>query len=209
MHWVPRMRSSAWLGILGVTIFACSAPSPSGLDGDWPAGDSDAGTSDGAIATGDASTTSRDAAIDVGPDGSGKADSGAVEASAPLDAAVPCLKAVASPGNGHHHPGADCMSCHDGLSANKRWTVAGTLYTTVTGGTAISGASIDIVDAANKKIVLATTDNGNFYTTQPVTFPLTLRASKCPNDAKMNLAATTGSCNANSCHNSTMRVHLP
>lgn len=204
----PGMRP-IYLGfaLAASAILACSGDPAGTIDGEWGTTSDDAGTSltpDGApIAKGDggapivdASSPSQDAAV------------APKDAATALPDASTCLNGVASPSSGKHHAGADCMSCHDGLSANIRWTVAGTLYTTVNGTTAISGANIEIIDAANKKVVLATSTNGNFYTTQSFTFPVKVRASKCPNDAKMT-ATALGSCNANSCHNSTMRIHLP
>ena len=187
-------------------ILACSGDPAGTIDGDWYADPPDAGsgvTPDGAaVAKADGGAPAGDASIAL-PDAAAPKDAAAV-----VPDASNCLNGVAPPSSGKHHPGDDCMSCHDGLSASIRWTVAGTLYTTVNGTTAISGANIEIIDAANKKVVLATSTNGNFYTTQTFTFPVKVRASKCPNDAKM-VAGATGSCNANSCHNSTMRIHLP
>lgn len=107
-----------------------------------------------------------------------------------------CIDKVASPGSGQHHAGEDCLSCHASLS-NAKFTVAGTLFFD---GKAATGATIEIVDCTGKKLALPTADNGNFYTTDAVGFPLTVRASKCPANADMDTKAATGSCNAKSCH---------
>lgn len=122
-----------------------------------------------------------------------------------VDAAkVDCIDGVASPGSGKHHAGDDCLGCHD--TQSKHWTIAGTLYSAATGGTAVAGATIEVVDATGKVVKLTTYTNGNFYTTTAVTKPLKVRATKCPVSLPMVGAVNDGSCNG--CHNSTMRVHL-
>ena len=208
------MRNTYFFALL--VVAACSSADQQSLTGrrhsvdpsDPAAADSNESSSSsadepdggGAPATGDA------------PSG-GTSSSGGTHTDAGVDASAKdggtndCINAVASPGSGHHHAGADCASCHDGLGASLRWTVAGTLYSTATGGTAISGATIEVVDANGKTLKLATYDNGNFYTTSAVAKPLKVRASKCPNDAKMVATVSDGSCNG--CHNSAMRIHLP
>jgi hypothetical protein len=104
------------------------------------------------------------------------------------------------------------MSCHDGVSGFM-WTIAGTLYDKPTGGTAIGGATIEIIDANNQKIDLVTSTNGNFYTTKTVAYPLKVRATDCPNDVHMTASIAKGtdaaSCNKSGCHDSAMRIHLP
>ena len=117
-----------------------------------------------------------------------------------------CIAAVASPGSGQHNAGTDCMACHNGATAT-RWTVAGTLYNG--NGAALAGATIELVQPNGQKIQLATYANGNFYTSQAVTFPLTVRASQCPSDTPMVSQVQTGQGGCNSCHSSAMRIHLP
>jgi hypothetical protein len=160
-----------------------------GGGGGGGAEDAAAGTHDGAAGSNDAAT---------------KHDSGAHDAG--TDANAACLPAVPSPGSGHHNAGADCAQCHDSLGASRRWTIAGTLYASAAGGSAVGGATIEIVDANGTKLDLHTYANGNFYTTQVVKFPLHVRASKCPGSEKMVAAAGAGSCNASGCHAS-MRIH--
>jgi hypothetical protein len=208
---VQSMRTHVVLcaGLALASFVACSDGPQGGLDGEWGA-DPDTGTvkSDAGNGGGkDASlVTSGDAA--TGTDASAPVDAAIPKDSGSVDAANPCLNGVAPPNSGHHHPGADCMSCHDNLS-NFKWTVAGTVYAAANSTTAVSGANVEIIDANNKKVVLATSTNGNFYTTTSFTFPVKVRASKCPADSKMTAAATTGSCNSNSCHTSGMRIHVP
>ena len=118
-----------------------------------------------------------------------------------------CIAAVSSGGDGHHNGGQDCISCHQSVSG-ANWTIAGTLYSAASGGNAVSGATIEIVDANNTRIQLSTCDNGNFYTDQQVAFPVTVRSSQCPSNKAMSSPAQNGSCNTSGCHASGNRIHL-
>jgi hypothetical protein len=99
------------------------------------------------------------------------------------------------------------MRCHNGGGEAPRWTVAGTLYSTAAGGPAVAGATIEVVDASGKKLLLATGPGGNFWSQSQVSYPLTVRATKCPSDLHMSASVTNGSCNANGCHSAGMRIH--
>jgi hypothetical protein len=102
------------------------------------------------------------------------------------------------------------MGCHDGTGSAPQWTIAGTLYDSANGGNALSAATIEVTDADGNVLQLATATNGNFYTDQAVSFPITVRASKCPSDAPMADPITgSGSCNQSGCHTSSMPMHLP
>jgi hypothetical protein len=143
----------------------------------------------------------------TGSDGGAPAtdpDGGALPAA---DLGVQCIKITTPLTSGHHNPGAACLDCHTGGGATL-FTAGGTLYNTVTGGTAIAGATIRLTDAAGKVVDIVTSTNGNFYTSTAMTFPVTARASGCPNDVSMSSKAT-GNCNMSGCHTSTFRVHLP
>jgi hypothetical protein len=102
--------------------------------------------------------------------------------------------------------GKACVSCH-GSGQSPKMTAAGTLYSTANGGSAISGATVTITDSKGTKITMVTGSSGNFYTGSAISFPATVQVSKCPDTATMPTTITTGDCN--SCHNSSMRVHLP
>ncbi len=117
-----------------------------------------------------------------------------------------CLPPATSTGDQGHRPGQDCLGCHDSMGAFT-WTVAGTLYDAATGGAAVSGATIIITDATGAELQLVTHPNGNFYTSQALTFPLSVAASKCPDHQEMGSDVSDGSCN--SCHDTTFRIHLP
>jgi hypothetical protein len=127
------------------------------------------------------------------------------------DLAVDCVPRVAATVDGHHNPGTDCGTCHGGaLPAAPAFTIAGTLFSAISGGTPVAGATIEVVQPNGTKIKLVTATNGNFYTEEPVTFPVTTRASGCPAPARPMIATVAtagGSCN--SCHNATMQVWLP
>ncbi len=86
-------------------------------------------------------------------------------------------------------------------------TVAGTLYSAVTGGTAVSGATVTVTDNNGAVLRLVTGNSGNFYSTSAVAFPASVSVSKCPDTASMSSKPSTGDCN--SCHGSSMRIHLP
>ena len=86
-------------------------------------------------------------------------------------------------------------------------TAAGTLYSTASGSAAVSGATVTITDSKGTTIKLVTGSSGNFYTSSAISFPATVEVSKCPDTVSMPTTITTGDCN--SCHNSSMRIHLP
>jgi hypothetical protein len=119
--------------------------------------------------------------------------------------AAACINMQTPPGDGHHNTGKDCMQgCH-----NHGFTISGTLYTTANSNTAITGATIQITDNNNQVLNLVTMLDGNFYTSTPVAFPLTIVASECPSTTRMTATANTGACN--SCHagGTSMQMHLP
>jgi hypothetical protein len=119
-----------------------------------------------------------------------------------------------SPSNGNHNAGTSCVQsgCHNvaRASVNGAMTIGGTLYGNIAGGAALAQATIHVVDATGVDVKISTATNGNFWSTQAVVFPVSVRASKCPNaDQKMvsQVAAGQGSCNA--CHGAGNRIHLP
>jgi hypothetical protein len=102
--------------------------------------------------------------------------------------------------------GKGCVSCH-GSGQSPKMTAAGTLYSSASGGAAVSGATVTITDSKGTKIKMITGNSGNFYTSSAISFPATVEVSKCPDTATMPTTITNGDCN--SCHNSSMRIHLP
>jgi hypothetical protein len=181
---------------------------------------SDGGAVHGVGGEGDAPGTSPDASAPPGDappasDVSTTGDAGTLDAAGdgPSDAshkmlpdATACINGVASPGDGHHNPGQDCLGCHQNLVATKKWTVAGTLFASLSSSTPLRGATLEVIDANGAVLRLPTYDNGNFYTATPVAFPVTVRASNCPAGVSMVGAATQGSCNT--CHGAGSHIHL-
>ena len=190
------MRSLAF-----VLAFALVAASTGCLGGDpptsLPGAGADAGRPGGAAAPHDLATVAV-------ADGGSARDLANTPAA---DLAAACIQTATPPDDGHHNAGQACLGCHDG-NGGPRFTVAGTLYGAASGGGALAGATIEIIDAKGTTARIVTSSNGNFYTAQALTAPLTTRASGCPNDTPMQSKAT-GDCNASGCHTSAMRIRLP
>ena len=95
-------------------------------------------------------------------------------------------------------PGQDCMSCHG--SRAQSWSVAGTVFGALDSdtGSGLSGAKIYLTDARGQSFTLTSNPSGNFYTAEPLQFPLRVQAEA--NGVRMARSApvTSGSCN--SCH---------
>jgi hypothetical protein len=109
--------------------------------------------------------------------------------------------------NGNHNAGQGCLNaggCHGANPGSTVFTIGGTLYTTAAGTTAAPGATIFI---GTQKLIVAT--NGNFYTTNPVTFPTTTKASLCPDTKPMvGPLNAAGDGNCNTCHNGATTAKL-
>jgi hypothetical protein len=86
-------------------------------------------------------------------------------------------------------PFEDCLSCHDGGDA-KAWTAAGTWA---------RGSHVTITDANGKSFTLRGNDAGNFYTAEPLAFPIrvSVDGAAMP-DAITYGGGRGGSCNV--CH---------
>ena len=75
-------------------------------------------------------------------------------------------------------PGENCMNCHGGSAAKAvgapAWTVAGTVYTAPDAemDTGTEGALVHLTDALNLSLTLKSNAVGNFYTREPLVFPL-------------------------------------
>jgi hypothetical protein len=124
------------------------------------------------------------------------------------DMAVACDNLAATTATGQHNAGQDCQSCHAAGGGAPTFTMGGTLYSAASGGTAVTGGTINVTDAAGKTVKLVSAKNGNFWTTTALTFPVKVNASLCP--ATVPMSATVGGNGAcNNCHNSTFRVHVP
>lgn len=118
-----------------------------------------------------------------------------------------CEPEQTSPGSGNHHPGEDCAPCHASMSGDRKFRVSGTLYTSITGEEPAPGVTIVFRDADGVVYRLITHDNGNFFTSDPVAFPITPRASQCPDNAQMPHTTSAGNCN--NCHYDGKRIYFP
>jgi hypothetical protein len=125
-----------------------------------------------------------------------------------------CVPIGGANGSGEHNAGLNCMTagCHDPGGEGPTFTLGGTLYTSVAGTAPQPGALITVRDAANVELQLRTAQNGNFWTGQALTFPLTVAANGCPDVTPMiaTVATTGAGCNTTACHDAaTNRIHLP
>ncbi len=122
-----------------------------------------------------------------------------------------CDDPVSVTDNGHHNPGQPCMQCHKSGGSGPQFTLGGTLYDGLNSSNAVNGATLRIIDANGTELALHSTLNGNFYTTQSLTFPLSVSGSSCPDTKKMisPVNANGADCNSAGCHDSSFRIHLP
>jgi hypothetical protein len=119
-----------------------------------------------------------------------------------------CYEPASSIGAGYHRPGETCLPCHRGGSASEM-TLAGTLYVDATGSAPLAGATIHLIDANGDVVTFVTTDNGNFWASDPIAFPVRAYASLCPDIPGMaNLVESSGA-DCNSCHGAGSRIHVP
>ena len=115
---------------------------------------------------------------------------------------------------GHHNAGMDCGQCHFGQMQAQGapiFTAAGTLFTQVNGGPPAVGATIRIHQAGGVVLKLVTAQNGNFYTSQAINFPITVEASKCPTTVAMQASQPGPNVSCNNCHRAGVQgpMHLP
>jgi hypothetical protein len=160
---------------------------------------------------GGSSATSPDAGGSSGGGGGSGSGSGGGNLDAGISDAVgfACRNKVANVGSGQHNPGQDCQGpCH-----NHGFTLAGTIFAAANSTTSLSGATITVTDAVGKSFDVVSQANGNFYTSQPINFPVTVTASECPNVAPMitQVTATMDGCNKSGCHATGGQgpIHLP
>lgn len=145
------------------------------------------------------------ATADLAMGSTGQADLGST--GAVLCDKVQSTAALSSP-SGHHNAGKECQGCHAPGNGAPTFYLGGTLYSAVSGGTAVAGATINVTDAAGTTIKIISADNGNFWSSTPLVYPLKVNASLCPSTVAMSsTVGGNGACN--NCHNSTFRVHVP
>ncbi len=100
-----------------------------------------------------------------------------------------------------HNAGKDCLTsgCH-ASGGWKRFSVGGTIYTDAEGADAMAGAQIEVVDAHGITVNLTSDQIGNIYSAESMTAPFTITISYRGRMVKMPGAASSGGCNADSCH---------
>ncbi len=102
------------------------------------------------------------------------------------------LGAACIPENGPMmEPGSDCLECHGGRGGEEdavAWTVAGTWSG--------QGLHVYVQDSAGKSFTIRTNQAGNFYTREPIQFPI--RVAVEGRFMPANVAASDASCNR--CH---------
>jgi hypothetical protein len=98
-------------------------------------------------------------------------------------------------------PGENCQDCHRSGGDATAWTAAGTVFTNpsdpVSAG--VRGARVSLTDANGKTVTMNTAQGGNFYTREPLSFPLVARLEKDGVTRVMSLPVPDGACNR--CHN--------
>ena len=100
---------------------------------------------------------------------------------------------------------SNCSSHHHSFS------IAGTLYSSATGGTGVGGATVRVKNASSGavQLQLVTDSAGLYYSYQAITFPATVEVTSCPDTQTMATPITSGTCYTSGCHSSSQRVHLP
>ena len=91
-------------------------------------------------------------------------------------------------------PGDDCGSCH------RRFTVSGTVYPhpDSLADFGLDGALVLITDADGKSTAALSNGAGNFYSEEPLRFPLSVAVQQGEEVRKMGPLVESGSCNT--CH---------
>jgi hypothetical protein len=178
-----------------IALHDAGSPHDAGATMDASSAQLDAGApEDSGLAQADASQP--DDASTVLPDAGFSQDAGAAQ-----DAAD-CVP-VSSLGPGGMDPGSNCVSCHGYLS------VAGTVYSSASGGKPVIGATVRITGADGGVLELVTGVDGIFSSGQAVAFPAKVSVSKCPDTSMMTSTITSGECSATGCHDSSAPVRLP
>jgi hypothetical protein len=118
-------------------------------------------------------------------------------------------------------PGENCLECHGGSALAgepltvpdredaRRWTIAGTVYPTLEAAPdeGVEGARVHVRDAGGRAFTLETNSAGNFYTAEPVRFPLRVAIEHAGQLFEMPIDVPYGGCNA--CHRLPPRQSAP
>ena len=92
-------------------------------------------------------------------------------------------------------PGSDCLTCHrTGGAATTVFTVAGTVFASTSCADPLAGATVKVVDMGGVLHSLTTNEEGNFFTTETIPFPVSVSVEHGTHVAVMASAPPTGSC---------------
>jgi hypothetical protein len=105
-----------------------------------------------------------------------------------------------------HNAGEPCMQCHGAGGIAPRWYAAGTLFE-ANRQTGRAGVNVTVKDANEKVVNMVTAANGNFWTPEPLVYPLYVFASLCPDINSMGQQVPEGA-NCNGCHNGSVRGRI-
>lgn len=122
-----------------------------------------------------------------------------------------CDDPAAISGDGNHNAGEDCLQCHRQGGEGPPWTIGGTVYADREGSAPAPGVSIHLIDATGRDLILVSQENGNFWSTDVLEFPVAAFASLCPDVEAMAIQITRedASCNQSGCHTEGFRVSAP
>lgn len=128
----------------------------------------------------------------------GDADSTAADAGQGDAEVIECdsKDPVWGPGGALMLAGTDCLECHSdgGRAASAPLTVAGTVFRTGDCATASDATKIFIVDANSIELELQSNQAGNFFTSEPLAFPLQVSIERDGVRATMQTPVTSGAC---------------
>lgn len=137
----------------------------------------------------------------VGGGGGGEGDAGT-----PVE--IACDDAVATGESGEHNAGQPCLNCHGNGDAPS-FSLGGTVYSGLAGGSPVVGATIRVIDAVGTEYIAISARNGNFWLRDDLALPVRVSASSCPSALPMVAPSPVGNCNAGGCHDADFRIHLP
>ena len=105
-------------------------------------------------------------------------------------------------GNATMQPGSNCLSCHvqGGSAGDVPFTAAGTVFgsPTATPDQGVDGVDVILSDSTGKTVSLVTNSVGNFYTQEPLSFPIRARLRRGASEQVMPIPISNGGCA--SCH---------
>jgi len=99
-------------------------------------------------------------------------------------------------GGGDMLPGTDCLECHvaGGDAPHLPLIVGGTVFTGADCPEGIAEATVILVDADGQQVELATSDLGNFWTSEELVFPLAVSVDVGGVVTPMESPVTSGAC---------------